>query len=321
MKSRHLVDLELVPSSGVFPSFDFRAETLPALRLQMQKSAIAALPPENPAISVETLHVPGPDGAPDVRVVAYRPVGVEGPLPVLLHFHGGGYVVGSPERKGGAHRALALDLSCAIYSVDYRLAPETPFPGAVEDGYAVLRWLTDRSIELGIDRSRIAVSGESAGGGLAASLAVLVRDRGELSLAFQQLISPMLDDRTSAKANANPYAGEFAWTRVDDAFGWSALLGPVVGGDDVSPYAAAARADDLSRLPPAFISVAPLDLLMEEELTYATRLIRAGVPTELHVYPGTYHGSAPMVPKAGVSVAADHDAREALRRAFHGRST
>ena len=318
MKSKSLVDSELVPPSGVFPTFDFHTETLPALRSQMQKRAIAALPSENAAISVETLHVSGAKGAPDIRVVSYRPSGAEAPLPVLLHFHGGGFVVGSPERKGAAHRALAVELGCAIYSVDYRLAPETPFPGAVEDGYAVLRWLTDNAGELGLDRSRIAVTGESAGGGLAASLALLVRDRGELSLAFQSLTSPMLDDRTKLKAISNPYAGEFAWTRVDDAFGWSALLGPSVGGKDVSPYAAAARADDLRGLPATFISVAALDLLAEEEVEYATRLIRAGVPTELHVYPGTYHGSAPLVPKARISMAADRDSREALRRAFHG---
>jgi acetyl esterase/lipase len=318
VKSESLVDPELVPPSGVFPTFDFHTETLPALRSQMQKSAIAALPAEDAAISVETLHVPGAKGAPDIRVVSYRPSGVEGPLPVLLHFHGGGFVVGSPERKGAAHRALTVELGCAIYSVDYRLAPETPFPGAVEDGYAVLRWLTDHAAELRLDRSRIAVTGESAGGGLAASLALLVRDRGEFSLAFQSLTSPMLDDRTKLKANSNSYAGEFAWTRVDDAFGWSSLLGPSVGGEAVSPYAAAARADDLKGLPATFISVAVLDLLMEEQVEYATRLIRAGVPTELHVYPGTYHGSAPLVPRARVSLAADRDWREALRRAFHG---
>jgi len=284
----------------------------------MQKRAIAALPADNPAVAVETIQVPASKGSPDIRVVAYRPSGVEGPLPVLLHFHGGGYVVGSPERKGAAHRAQAVELGCAIYSVDYRLAPETPFPGAVEDGYAVLRWLTDHSAELGLDRGRIGVIGESAGGGLAASLALLVRDRGELSLALQHLISPMLDDRTTLKADGNPYAGKFAWTRIDDTFGWSALLGPAVGREDVSPYAAAARAEDLNGLPAAFISVAVLDLLMEEQVEYATRLIRAGVQTELHVYPRAYHGSASIVPKARVSIAADRDSREALRRAFHG---
>jgi acetyl esterase/lipase len=120
------------------------------------------------------------------------------------------------------------------------------------------------------------------------------------------------------KANSNPYAGEFAWTRVDDAFGWSALLGSSVGSEDVSPYAAAARADDLKGLPAAFISVAAIDLLMEEEVEYAPRLIRAGVPTELHVYPGTYHGSAQLLPKARISMTADRDSRDALRRAFHG---
>jgi acetyl esterase/lipase len=144
---------------------------------QMAEKTNAALPQDDPAVLGETIHVPGPKDAPKVRVVAYRPTGVPDPLPVLLHFHGGGYVVGSPERKGAAHRVQAVDLGCAIYSVDYRLAPETPFLGAVEDGYEVLRWLTDHSGELKIDSRRIGVIGESAGGGLAASLALLVRDR------------------------------------------------------------------------------------------------------------------------------------------------
>jgi alpha/beta hydrolase fold len=122
MKSRYLIDPELVPASGTFPSFDLHTDTLPALRNQMQKSAIAALPPDNPAVAVETIQIPGSKGSPDIRVVAYRPSSAEGPLPVLLHFHGGGYVVGSPERKGTAHRTQAVELDCAIYSVDYRLA-------------------------------------------------------------------------------------------------------------------------------------------------------------------------------------------------------
>jgi acetyl esterase/lipase len=146
----------------------------------------------------------------------------------------------------------------------------------------------------------------------------MIRDRGEFALSFQQLISPMLDDRTARNANLNPLAGEFAWTREDNAFGWSALLGPTLGKPDVSLYAAAARAKDLKGLPPTFLSIAVLDLLMEEELEYARRLVRAGVPVELHLYPGTYHGFVPTFPKAGVSIVAEGDSREALRRAFHG---
>ena len=318
MDTLRLIDPELIPPSKQIPSPGFQRETLTEMRASMQSKAVAALPADTAAVSVETLSVPGPSGAPPVRVLAYRPTRVQGPFPVLLHLHGGGYVTGSPERKGAEHRKLAVDLHCAIYSVDYRLAPETPFPGPVEDCYAVLRWLYENASQLDLDTSRLGVMGESAGGGLAASLAILVRDRAEFRLAFQQLISPMLDDRTAVHGNANPWTGEFAWTQKDNAFGWSALLGSALGGPDVSPYAAAARAEDLSGLPPTFLCVAVLDLLMEEQLDYARRLARAGVPVELHVYPATYHGFAPTCPKARVSLAAARDSTEALRRAFHG---
>ncbi len=318
MDTLAFVDPELIPPSRQIPSPGFRRDTLSEVRSSMLAKAISALPTDDAALSVETLKVPGPANAPDVRVLAYRPAAHRGPLPVLLHLHGGGYVVGSPERKGAEHRKLAVDLGCVIYSVDYRLAPETPFPGAVEDCYAVLRWLHENAAQLELDVSRVGVMGESAGGGLAASFALLVRDRGEFQLLFQHLVSPMLDDRTAGRPNDNPWTGAFAWTREDNAFGWSALLGTAVGGLDVSPYAAAARAENLSSLPPAYLSIAALDMLMEEELDYAQRLAFAGVPIEVHVYPGTYHGFAPTCPKARVSIAAARDSSEALRRAFHG---
>ena len=236
----------------------------------------------------------------------------------MLHLHGGGFVSGSPERKGAAHRKQSLELGCAIYSVDYRLAPETPFPGAIEECYTVLRWLTENADQLGIDRSRIVVSGESAGGGLAASLALLVRDRAELSLCFQHLISPMLDDRTAVETSTNPFAGEFAWTRENNAFGWSALLGSDLGKVSTSSYAAAARAENLGNLPPTFISIASLDLLLDEEVNYAIRLTHAGIPVELHIYPGAYQGFSSACPRAQVSAAAERDSQKALERAFYG---
>ena len=318
MDTLHLIDSELIPLSRQIPSPGFRSDTLPEVRVSMLAKAIAALPDDIPAVSVQTLSVPGPGDAPEVRVLAYRPVGVQGPLPVLLHLHGGGYVVGSPERKGAEHRKLAVDLGCTIYSVDYRLAPETAFPGSIEDCYSVLQWLHENASQAGLDTSRLGIIGESAGGGLAASLALMVRDRGDFQLLFQHLVSPMLDDRTAVTPRRNPWTGEFAWTKEDNAFGWSALLGTAVGGKDVSPYAAAARAGDLSGLPPTFLSVAAMDLLMEEELDFAQRLACAGVPLELHVYPGTYHGFVPTSPKARVSVAAARDSLDAINRAFHG---
>ena len=320
MKSRYLLDPELVPPSQEIPSPIFNLDTLSQLRAEMLKKAMAVFPVSggDPSVATATIQVPGSDGAPPIRVCTYRPAREEGPLPILLHLHGGGYVSGSPERKGVVHCKQAVELGCAIYSVDYRLAPETPFPGAIEDCYAVLRWLTENATQLGLDKKRIAVSGESAGGGLAASLALLVRDRGELSLCFQHLISPMLDDRTAIKKIVNPFSGEFAWTREDNIFGWSALLGAAFGKASTSAYAAAARSEDLVGLPPTFLSTAALDLLMDEELEYARRLAQAGVPVELHVYRGSYHGFSSACPQARVSIAAERDSKDALKRALHG---
>ena len=312
-----MIDPDLIPPSGSIPSPGFSLDTLPEVRAGMLAKAIAALPADNPAVSVGELHVPGTSEIPPVRVLVYRPTQVQGPLPVLLHLHGGGYVAGSPERKGAEHRKLAVDLGCAIYSVDYRLAPETLFPGAIGDCYRVLQWLQENASQLNLDTNRVGVMGESAGGGLAASLALLVRDRAEFRLAFQHLVSPMLDDRTAVNFNASPWTGQVAWTQQDNAFGWSALLGSALGAPDVSPYAAAAHAENLNGLPPTFLSIAALDLLMEEQLDYARRLACAGVPLELHLYPATFHGFVATCPKARVSITAARDSYEALHRAFH----
>ena len=206
-------------------------------------------------------------------------------------------MLGKPEGSQGRNQSLASELGCVVVSVDYRLAPETPHPGPIEDCYAALKWMHAHADELGIDPARIAVGGESAGGGLAACLALLARDRGEIPLVFQLLIYPMLDDRTVTEAEPHPFAGAFIWTRDSNRFGWTSLLGCEPGGDEVSPYAAASRATDLKGLPPTFIAVGSLDLFLEEDLEYTRRLLRAGVSTELHIYPGAYHAFN-MVPDA-----------------------
>jgi Esterase/lipase len=178
-----------------------------------------------------------------------------------------------------------------------------------------LKWLSTHADELSIDPNRIAVGGSSAGGGLAAALALLARDRGEIPLAFQFLLAPMLDDRTCTLAKPHPYTGEFIWTPDANRFGWTSLLGQEPGGPDVSPYAAAARAKHLEGLPATFLYVGALDLFLEEDLEYARRLTRAGAPTELHVYPGAYHGFR-MVADAQVTQVAERDLLAALKRAF-----
>lgn len=223
---------------------------------------------------------------------------------------------GAAKELEAVHRLLVTHLGCALISIDYRLAPETVFPGAIEDCYAALAWVFRHADTLGIDAARIGVAGESAGGGLAAALALLARDRGEFPLAFQHLIYPMLDDRTCTRP-PHPHAGEFIWHAANNRFGWTALLGHAPGIDGVSPYAAAARATRLDGLPPTFLSVGSLDLFLDENLDYAQRLLRAGVPTELHVLPGGVHGFD-LVPGARVSETARRLSHDALRRFLHG---
>jgi len=202
-----------------------------------------------------------------------------------------------------------------VVAVDYRLAPETPHPGPVEDCYSALKWFHDNAAALNVDSRRIAITGSSAGGGLAAALALLARDRGEVILAGQVLVMPMLDDRTVMRTerNPHPYAGEFIWTHGNNRFGWTSLLGQEPGSEGVSPYASAARAEELAGLPATFISTGALDLFVEEDIEYARRLIAAGVSTELHLYAGGIHGFS-MVAGSKVAVAHARDMENALRR-------
>ena len=311
--SRHLVDPQLLPLLESFPPLRLSDGFLPVLRSAPSQLTVD---PADVARTDQTLRqVPGPHGAPPVGVVIYRPRGVIGALPCIFHIHGGGYVMGAATGNEAQHRPMAANLGCMIVSVDYRLAPETRFPGAVEDCYAALGWLFANAAGLGVDKARIGVMGESAGGGLAAAFTLLVRDRGEYSLAFQHLIYPMIDDRTCVTDAPHPHTGEFIWSAQSNRFGWESLLGHPPGGEGVSPYAAAARADDLTGLPPAFIATGALDLFLDENLAYALRLTRAGVPVELHVYAGAYHGFQWAV-QADVTRQAARDSLAALAKAL-----
>jgi acetyl esterase/lipase len=315
--TRHLVDTELLAALDERPTSHLSLATLAESRATRAAEVALELAsqPEDPELDVAQRRVPGPAGAPDLRVVVYMPRHVPRPLPALLWIHGGGYVQGSPEADDKKVKTIVGEVGCAAISVDYRLAPESPFPAGVEDCYAALSWAHAQADALGIDRRRIAVGGSSAGGGLAAALALLARDRGQLPVAFQLLLVPMLDDRTATMDDPQPYAGEFGWTRTNNRFGWTSLLGQAPGGEDVSPYAAPARARSLAGLPPTYVGTGALDLFIEEDLEYARRLMRAGVPTELHVYPGAYHGFT-RAEAARVSKAYVRDYLQALRRAF-----
>jgi triacylglycerol lipase len=308
MDTRHLVDPELLPLLDLFPTVELN----PA-NLQQMRARDLPLPPVEPnEVTLRLDAVPGPDGAPDVGVHIYTPAANAEPLGCIFHIHGGGFVGGSARELEFLHRPLCAELNCVIISTDYRLAPETVFPGAIDDIYAALAWTFAHAADLGVDPARIGVMGESAGGGYAAALALMARDRGDFRLAFQHLIYPMLDDRTCV-GEPPGVAGQFVWPASSNHFGWSSLLGHAPGIDGVSPYAAPGRAVDLAGLPPAFISTGALDLFVDEDIDYARRLNRAGVATELHVYPGAFHGFD-LVPDAAIAIAARRDSRAALRR-------
>lgn len=310
MTTLPLVDPELHTLLEMWPTVPVTAEMLPVMR-----DRVLPTPPVPDTDTVaERVSVAGLDGAPEIALYIYRPAKAAGPLGCLYHIHGGGYVFGKAGELEFAHRPLAEALGCVIVSVDYRLAPETPHPGPIEDCYAGLAWVFANSGRLGVDPGRIGVIGESAGGGLAAALALLARDRGDYRLAFQHLTYPMLDDRTCVRP-AHAYAGEFIWPPASNHFGWSALLGHEPGRDDVSPYAAAARATDLVDLPPTYLMTGALDLFVDENIDYARRLVAAGVPTEFHLYPGAFHGFD-IAPEAAVALQARADRLAALRRAL-----
>ncbi|MFJ1605091.1 alpha/beta hydrolase [Streptomyces sp. NPDC088253] len=262
---------------------------------------------------VEDVVVPGPAGSPDISLLVCRPTGVTEPPPVIYHVHGGGMITG--DNRIGTNGALdwAEELGLAVVSVEYRLAPEHPHPAPVEDCYAGLVWTAEHAKDLGVDPSRILLFGGSAGGGLAAALALLARDRGGPKLIGQMLVSPMLDDRNDS-VSARQMAGLGAWDRTANATGWGALLGAARGGPDVSPYAAPARATDLSGLPPAFIDVGSAETFRDEDVAYASRLWQAGGRAELHVWPGGCHGFEGFAPRIALAQDAQAARLRWLRR-------
>jgi acetyl esterase/lipase len=317
MSTLELVDPELREALAQWPQAPLTAETLSQRRAEGLKAALAIPKPDLPDVVTDEIHVASAFGGDPIRVLSYRPIRSDSPLPVIVHIHGGGFVMGSPEMKDAENSQFASGLRCAIFSVDYRLAPEAPHPAPLEDIYSVLVWLHANAARLGLDAGRIGIKGESGGGGFAAGAALFARDRQGPKFAFQHLIYPMIDDRSAVRRDLHPYVGEFVWTQENNYFGWRSLLGMEPGSAGVSPYAAAARAADLSGLPPTYISVGGLDLFLEENIAYADRLGRAGVPVELHVYPGAYHGFY-RATNARVTTQAERDTREALRRFLHG---
>jgi acetyl esterase/lipase len=267
------------------------------------------LPPPRDGVTVSERFVPGAPGDPDVRVLIYSPADARSNQPALLDIHGGAFVMGAAEDGARTHRSIAAQLGAVVVSVDYRLAPENPWPAAVEDSYAALQWMYDNAAALNIDPGKIVVGGSSAGGAIAAAVALMARDRGKIPLRGQLLIYPSLDDRSYTAADPHCEAG----TAPDVTAAYKLYLGETLTHGEVSPYAFAARAASLEELPPTFLAVGAVDGLADQGIAYARRLIWSGVQTELNVYPGAYHGFN-LVTEAKVTKKFDGDVMAALRR-------
>jgi acetyl esterase/lipase len=281
-----ILDPEIEARLDQVPAFDLSPDVLDVIR-SMRHDVIISLQGQLSDTVVRENRPIGNDPAVFVRV--HQPIAATDALrPAVFSMHGGGYVLGSAEMDDLRFDRWCNRFDCVGVSVEYRLAPETPFPGPLDDCYAGLRWTWENADRLGIDRNRIGIAGASAGGGLAAALALLARDRGEIDLAFQLLECPMIDDRqvtSSSRLDGLP-----VWSRISNTFGWQCYLGDLHGADHITPYAAAARAVDLRGLPPTLLIVGGADGFRDENVDYASRLTQAGVPTELHVLPGAPHG-------------------------------
>jgi acetyl esterase/lipase len=282
MSTEHLLDPELLPILQQMPAFNFTRENLDKFR-RAGAAATALGDAEAAGVRRESVTIASADR--DVPCLLYTPKARKSEA-AYLHIHGGGYVGGQMERSDPMNTLIASQLGITVLAVGYRLAPEHPVPAPLDDCYAALAWLHDEAQRLGVDRDRIAIGGESAGGGLAAALAIRARDAGDYAVCHQHLTYPMLDNLTgSASAPGDPLVGEFVWTRKSNEFGWSCYLGDHPAE---APYVPA-RVASVEGLPPTWMFTVALDLFRDENIEYAQRLLTAGVPTELVVLPGACH--------------------------------
>ena len=323
MTMQDRIDPEVrVPLDGLLGAFPGGFNAIPDIvaRRELVIAILAAgaegIPP-NDRVSSHDHVAPGRDDHPEVGVRVYRPVDSSGELPGIFYIHGGGMVLGSMEMDDASAAMLCEMTGCVVVSVEYRLAPENPFPAAPEDCYTGLVWMARNAAEIGVDPERIALFGQSAGGGLVLAVALMSRDRGFPAIRMQMPIYPMIDDR-----NETPSSHEVTdigiWDRAGNLEAWGMYLGDAYGTEHVSHYAAPARATDLSGLPPTFIDVGELDLFRDEDIDFAARLMRAGVPTELHVNPGAYHAAEVFAPTAALSQRIWAMRIDALRRGLFG---
>jgi len=298
------IDQEIGESLRGFPDFDFSVDNLPAMR-----SGSMFEPQTAPDIERVELTTEGSG----VALSMLRPLGSTDHSPALFWMHGGGMVIGNRHMDDARLIEWCRSLGCVCITVEYRLAPEAPYPAPLDDCEAGLRFVVEHAHDLRIDRQRIGIGGRSAGGALAAGVALRCRDRANVALAFQYLEYPMLDDR--GLTASSQLEGLPIWTRESNAFGWRSYLGERCGTDGVPAEAAPARSTELSGLPTAFIGVGTADCLRDESIDFAARLCRAAVPTELHVYAGAIHGFD-MFADTAVARTAARDSSDWLARQF-----
>lgn len=289
-------------------------DCLKKIRSDLEKIVLQTKQLSNEFVSITDQFIPGPEGTPEIRVRRYEPAVKDGILPGLLWMHGGGYVLGVPEIDDILCTRFVSEVNCVVISVDYRLAPENPFPAPLEDCYAALKWLSENAEDLGADPNRIAVAGASAGGGLATSLSLLARDRKGPSIAFQMPLYPMIDHR-NITASTYEITDKRVWNRECNINAWEMYLG-ASDKANVSPYASPALASDLSGLPPTYTFIGDLDVFRDETIDYVKRLSHSGVPTEFHLYPGCFHGFEAVVTNSEISQRAAAQLVQTLKRAL-----
>ena len=315
MGINRIYDPTVEEQASIFPHFDVTDAVGARRTLEEFLAALAAQGVERPTDDrIEEIErtIPGPDGAPEVPIRIYMPKDRTEAGPGFVNFHGGGFIMGDLEMEHARCLAMAAEGGAVSVGVDYRLAPENPFPAGAEDCYAALEWVADHAEELKIDPAKIAIGGGSAGGNLTAAVALMARDRGGPDVAFQMLSYPVVDDRCETPSMKNG-AGLYIWDYQNTLDMWDQYIGKE--RSNVSPYAAPTRAKDLSGLPPAYVMTCEHDCLRDEAIIYAMQLMAAGVQVELHNYPGTVHGFDFLM-QSDISTRAVNEGIEAFKRAM-----
>ncbi|MFF2483077.1 alpha/beta hydrolase [Paenibacillus sp. NPDC058071] len=315
MSFMNRVDPQLRVGLQLFPTFELNEQ-----QLAMVRGITFPPQPRSEHVLTTSRMIVGAGGQ-DMLVKIYEPIErKQQSLPGLLWIHGGGYLIGHPDMDDALCEAFVDAAHCVVVSVDYRLAPEHPYPAAIKDCYAALQWTAASADELRIDLSRLGIAGASAGGGLTAALALMARDKGGPALSFQMPLYPMIDHRNTTPSSHEITDERLPWNRQKNITGWRLYLGDHAEGE-ISPYAAAAMADDLRGLPPTYTCVGQLDPFRDETIDYVARLAQAGVDVKFELYPGCFHGFESIMPNAKISQQARNGYIGAVARALNPEET